>query len=31
MYHDDFDQEPIRGLPEMLPEGETILWHGAPN
>ena len=31
MSHDDFDQEPIRGLPEMLPEGETILWQGAPN
>lgn len=31
MSHDDFDQEPIRGLPEMLPEGEKILWQGAPN
>lgn len=31
MSHDDFDQEPIRGLPEMLPEGERILWQGAPD
>jgi hypothetical protein len=31
MSHDDFDQEPIRGLPEMLPEGEQILWQGAPD
>jgi hypothetical protein len=31
MDHDDFDQEPIRGLPRMLPPGETILWQGAPD
>ncbi|TFL19309.1 photosynthetic complex putative assembly protein PuhB [Jannaschia formosa] len=31
MDHDDFEQEPIRGLPEMLPEGERILWQGAPS
>lgn len=31
MDHDDFDQEPIRGLPAMLPEGERILWQGAPS
>jgi hypothetical protein len=31
MDHDDFEQEPIRGLPEMLPAGETILWQGAPS
>lgn len=31
MDHDDFDQEPIRGLPEMLPPGERILWQGAPS
>lgn len=31
MDHDDFDQEPIRGLPEMLPPGEEILWQGAPD
>jgi hypothetical protein len=29
--HDDFNFEPIRGLPEALPEGEHILWQGAPN
>ncbi len=29
--HDpDFDFEPIRGVPAPLPEGETILWQGAP-
>ncbi|MBM2575503.1 PH domain-containing protein [Jannaschia sp. Os4] len=31
MDHDDFDQEPIRGLPRMLPDGERILWQGAPS
>ena len=31
MDHDDFDQEPIPGLPEMLPPGEEILWQGAPD
>lgn len=31
MSHDDFKVEPIRGLPEALPEGEHILWQGAPN
>lgn len=31
MSHDDFKFEPIRGLPEALPEGEHILWQGAPN
>ena len=31
MDHDDFDQEPIRGLPQMLPAGERILWQGAPS
>jgi hypothetical protein len=30
MSHDDFDFEPIRGLPATLPEGETLLWQGAP-
>ncbi len=30
-HHDpDFDFEPIRGVPAPLPEGETILWQGAP-
>jgi hypothetical protein len=27
---DEFDIEPIPGLPERLPAGETILWQGAP-
>ena len=27
----EHDFEPIRGLPGRLPEGETILWQGAPN
>lgn len=30
MSHDDFKFEPIRGLPERLPDGEEILWQGAP-
>lgn len=29
--HDDFRVEPIRGLPETPPEGEQILWQGAPD
>lgn len=28
---DDVQFEPIRGLPEALPAGETILWQGAPD
>lgn len=28
---DDFATEPVRGLPEMLPKGERILWQGAPD
>lgn len=31
MHHDDFNFEPVRGLPEELPEDEHILWQGAPN
>jgi len=31
MSHDDFDQEPVRGLPELPPEGEEILWQGRPD
>ncbi|MEM1422163.1 MAG: photosynthetic complex putative assembly protein PuhB [Pseudomonadota bacterium] len=31
MSHDDFQIEPIRGLPEVPPEGEKILWQGAPS
>jgi hypothetical protein len=29
--HDDFAVEPVRGLPEKLPEGEHILWQGVPD
>ncbi|MCA3555776.1 photosynthetic complex putative assembly protein PuhB [Aestuariivirga sp.] len=29
-HHDDFDFEPVRGLPQMLPQGERLLWQGAP-
>ena len=29
-HHDDFDFEPVRGLPQVLPEGERLLWQGAP-
>jgi hypothetical protein len=28
--HDDFDFEPVRGLPQLLPKGERMLWQGAP-
>lgn len=28
--HDDFAFEPIPGLPEKLPRGETMLWQGSP-
>jgi hypothetical protein len=31
MSHDDFDFEPIRGLPALLPPGETLLWQGEPD
>mgnify|MGYP005988351047 CR=1 FL=1 len=31
MSHDDFAVEPVRGLPEALPEGEHILWQGSPS
>ncbi|WP_375253828.1 photosynthetic complex putative assembly protein PuhB [Yoonia sp.] len=31
MSHDDFNFEPIRGLPEQLPDDEYILWQGAPD
>ena len=27
----EYDFEPVRGLPEALPEGEEILWQGAPD
>lgn len=29
-HHDDFDFEPVRGLPQILPKGERMLWQGAP-
>ncbi len=28
--HDDFAFEPVPGLPERLPAGETMLWQGSP-
>ncbi len=31
MSHDDFNFEPVRGLPEQLPKDEHILWQGAPD
>ena len=31
MIMDDFEFEPVRGLPQRLPEGEKLLWQGAPN
>ena len=31
MPHDDFAVEPIKGLPGVPPEGEDIVWQGAPN
>jgi hypothetical protein len=27
---DEFENEPIRGLPGLLPPGESILWQGSP-
>lgn len=30
MPHDDFEIEPVEGLPETPPEGEEILWQGRP-
>jgi len=29
--HDDFAFEPVPGLPEHLPRGETLLWQGSPD
>lgn len=31
MAHDDFQTEPVRGLPETPPEGERIVWQGGPD
>jgi hypothetical protein len=28
--HDDFDFEPVKGLPQVLPAGERMLWQGSP-
>lgn len=32
-FHDEEDErgEPVRGLPEKLPEGERLLWQGSPD
>jgi Bacterial PH domain len=30
MSHDDFDFEPVKGLPAHLPEGEAMVWQGEP-
>jgi hypothetical protein len=27
----EYDTEPVRGLPGLLPEGERILWQGSPD
>ncbi len=31
MQADEYEIEPVRGLPEALPEGEHILWQGRPS
>lgn len=31
MIMDDFEFEPVRGLPQHLPAGEKLLWQGAPD
>ncbi len=31
MSHDDFATEPVPGLPAHLPEGEHLVWQGAPD
>lgn len=31
MSHDDFDTEPIPGLPALPPAGEAIVWQGSPH
>ena len=28
---DEYENEPIPGLPEYLPDGETLLWQGSPD
>ncbi|WP_232824387.1 hypothetical protein [Blastomonas sp. UPD001] len=27
----EYDEEPVRGLPGELPQGETLLWQGSPD
>ena len=29
-HHDDFAFDPVKGLPEHLPQGEVMLWQGSP-
>lgn len=29
--HDDFEMEPVPGLPGHLPDGETLVWQGKPH
>ncbi len=31
MSHDDFEVEPVPGLPAKLPEGEHLVWQGSPD
>ncbi len=31
MSHDDVETEPVLGLPEIPPTGETVLWQGKPD
>lgn len=31
MSHDDYEKEPVPGLPARLPEGEHIVWQGMPD
>ena len=32
MSHDEYDPgEPVPGLPEVLPQGETMIWQGSPD
>lgn len=31
MSHDEYENDPIPGLPELLPAGETLLWQGSPS
>lgn len=31
MSHNDYEKEPIPGLPEKLPDGENLVWQGTPD